>query len=93
MNLVLEALVEEESAPYPEIPEELLGIKTVENCKGVTRVLIANHEDTERGAMDSAENTNIAPGEGMLEHGLVTIEPDDESINEDDDPQIVENVG
>lgn len=85
-------MVEEEPAPYPDIPEELPGMETVENQENVTPALITEQDDGKRVALDASRNANTVPGEDMLEQGLVIVESDEESLDGDGKLQVVDNV-
>jgi len=87
-----ERLVEEEPAPYPDILEELPGVETLENHEGITPAVMPEQHDGERAAVEAARNANIAPGEDGLDQGPVIIEQDEESMGDDEEPELIEHV-
>jgi hypothetical protein len=88
-----EELVKDEAAPYPEIPTELPGVDLSKNHEGVTPAVVEGHINNRQEAMAAARNANIALGQDMLEEGPVVIEPDEESIQDNEEPEIVEIPG
>ncbi|KAL7480380.1 hypothetical protein ACHAW6_006074, partial [Cyclotella cf. meneghiniana] len=85
-----EALVEEDPAPYPGIPEELPTVEITADYEGVTPAVVVPEPDRERDAAAAARNANITLGEDMLQEGPVLVEPDEESeAGEADDPEII----
>jgi hypothetical protein len=81
-----ENLVEPESAPYPDIPEELPGVETAEDYEGVTPALIEPEGELTQNqrAEIAARNSAIIPRQENRD-GPELIEPDDDPEDPDDD--------
>lgn len=92
-----EGLVEPESAPYPDIPEELPGVETVENYEGVVPALVDPEGELTQNqrAEIAARNSTIIPRQER-DDGPTPIEPDDDpedpdSDDDDGEVEILEN--
>jgi hypothetical protein len=94
-----ESLVEPESAPYPDIPEELPGVETAENHEGVVPTLVDPEGELTQNqrAEIAARNSAIIPrqepddGPALIEPDDGPEDPDSDSDEDDGEVEILEN--